>query len=149
MKPMYLQVVYSLAVLHLTQENASFKRKLVFFLTAFYFHQVPGSSALAAAAAGGTCGAHSAPSACSVNMKIYLPSLFLGSIFQYPPSLAITALGFVSTGADTCEIIELNSLNLTSAENLAISFVDFTHLRFAPLQLKRTLTVKQMLFCQL
>ena len=30
--------------------------------------QVPGSSALAAAAAGGTCGAHSAPSACSVNV---------------------------------------------------------------------------------
>ncbi|XP_022838034.1 uncharacterized protein LOC111365072 isoform X3 [Spodoptera litura] len=29
--------------------------------------KVPGSSALAAAAAGGTCGAHSAPSACSVN----------------------------------------------------------------------------------
>lgn len=30
--------------------------------------QVPGSSALAAATAGGTCGAHSAPSACSVNI---------------------------------------------------------------------------------
>ncbi|CAB3261276.1 unnamed protein product [Arctia plantaginis] len=34
--------------------------------------KVPGSSALAAAQAGGTCGAHSAPSACSVNMVYYL-----------------------------------------------------------------------------
>ncbi|KAJ2948962.1 hypothetical protein O0L34_g5900 [Tuta absoluta] len=32
--------------------------------------KVPGSSALAAAAAGGTCGAHSAPSACSVIMAL-------------------------------------------------------------------------------
>lgn len=42
--------------------------------------KVPGSSALAAAAAGGTCGAHSAPSACSVNDVCCL----LDRCFQYP-----------------------------------------------------------------
>lgn len=41
---------------------------------------MPGSSALAAAAAGGTCGAHSAPSACSVNV-ISILYIFVDTYF--------------------------------------------------------------------